>query len=54
MALFKIENAEGRFAFEHKEPGRAPRQLSVIQVSTTANALDTVTSKTQKRNIETK
>jgi N-acyl-L-homoserine lactone synthetase len=40
MALFKIENTEERFAFEHKETGRAPRQLSVIEVGTMANALD--------------
>jgi hypothetical protein len=39
---FLIENTEGRFAFEHKETGREPRQLSVIEVGTTANALDAV------------
>jgi hypothetical protein len=39
---FVIENTVGRFAFEHKETGRAPMQLSVIEVGTTENALDAV------------
>jgi hypothetical protein len=39
---FLIENTDRRFAFEDKETGRALRQLSVIEVGNTANALDAV------------
>jgi hypothetical protein len=40
---FLIENTEGKFALEHKETGRAPRQLRWRGFwGTTANVLDAV------------
>jgi hypothetical protein len=39
---FQIENTEEDLPLSTRKPGRAPKQLSVIEVGTMANALDAV------------